>query len=236
MHIALVANGDFSTTPTILTCLKQADTVLACDNGASFCESHGRLPDLVIGDLDSLPEEIHMRLREKGVAFDVYPHDKDMTDLEIALHYAASLKPRVITLIASLGGRFDQSLANALLLTHPKLRSLPIIIRDAKSSVILIQPGWRYQWHATAGAVFSLLPLEPMHRVNLTDVRYPLTHASLHVGHSLSVSNSMLADVAKLHVEQGLAWLVVNDATPVFYFERLDNTGEPGKISDLMDL
>lgn len=234
MHIAIVANGDFSITPAILTCLKQVDTLLACDNGASFCESYGRLPDLVIGDLDSLPEEIHVRLRDKGVVFDVYPSDKDMTDLEIALHYAASLNPQVITLIAALGGRFDQSLANLLLLTHPKLITLPIIIRDANSSVILIQPGWRYHWHATSGAVFSLLPLEAMQAVDLTSVLYPLVQASLHVGHSLSVSNSMLAETAKLQIGQGLAWLVVNDAAPVFYFERLDNSGEPGKISDLI--
>ncbi len=234
MHIVIVANGDFSETPAILACLKQADKLLACDNGASFCESHGRLPDLVIGDLDSLPQEIYTRLQDKGVAFDIYPSDKDMTDLEIALHYAVNLKPRVITLIAALGGRLDQSLANLLLLTHPKLRCLPFVVRDANSSVILIQPGWHYRWQTKADAVFSLLPLEAMQAVNLTGVRYPLVQANLDVGYSLSVSNSMLSECAELQLGQGLAWLVVNDTAPVFYFECLDNVTHPGKISDLV--
>lgn len=235
MHIVVVANGDFSTTPAIRACFLNADIVLACDNGARFCDTYGRLPDLVLGDLDSLDSAVRAKLQQAGVAFDIYPTDKAMTDLEIALHHAVDLKPRVVTLLAALGGRWDQSLANLLLLSHPALRHLPMVVRAPTSSVILIQPGWRYDWHAPVATVFSLLPIAPLTGVTLKGGQYTLSDANLTVGYTLSVSNTMQAAKASVQVMQGMGWLVVNAAAPLFYFERLDKSGDPGRISDLSD-
>jgi len=235
MHIAVVANGDFSITPAIRACFLNADVVLACDNGAHFCDKYRRLPDLVLGDLDSLDSALRAKLQQAGVPFDIYPADKAMTDLEIALHHAASLKPRVVTLLAALGGRWDQSLANLLLLSHPALRHMPMVVRAATSSVIFIQPGWRYDWDAPAATVFSLLPITPLTGVTLKGSQYTLTNASLAVGSTLPVSNTMQASQASVQVTQGMGWLVVNAAAPRFYFERLDKSGDPDRISDLND-
>ena len=50
----VVANGLF---PTGQQALEQAEFVVACD-GAVIGLENGRLPDAVVGDLDSLPEPV----------------------------------------------------------------------------------------------------------------------------------------------------------------------------------
>lgn len=235
MHIAIVANGDFSITPAIQTCFFKADKLLACDNGASFCDNLGRLPDVVLGDLDSLPHDLQLKLRQAGVLFEVYPVDKAMTDLDIALHHAVLLKPHVITVLGALGGRWDQSFANLLLLTHPTLRHIPTVIRASTSSIILLQPGWRYQWRCPPETVFSVLPITDVTGVTLTGARYALTNTHLQRAYTLPVSNAMQREEADIQLAEGFAWLVVNASAPRFYFECLDNMGHPGKIADLDD-
>lgn len=235
MWITVVANGDFSITPAIRYCLLSADKLLACDNGAQFCYEHGRLPDLVLGDFDSLPLASQEMLAQANVPFSRYPTDKAQTDLEIALLHALTLKPRIITLLGALGGRWDQSLANVLLCLHPLLRDTPIILRAATSSIVPITPAWHYQWQAPEHSVFSLLPLSPLTGVTLSGVRYPLTDATLEPGYTLPVSNCMGTSLAELRLQSGSGWLVVNANAPTFYMERLDIQGHHDRIFDLSE-
>ena len=53
----VVANGLFPTGQQALELLRQAEFVVACD-GAVIGLENGRLPDAVVGELDSLPKPL----------------------------------------------------------------------------------------------------------------------------------------------------------------------------------
>ena len=55
--------------------------------------------------------------------FEIHPVDKDETDLELALQIAIDEGATEIDVLAVLGGRLDQSLANLMLLTSTSLAS-----------------------------------------------------------------------------------------------------------------
>ena len=57
----VVANGLFPTGQQALELLRQAEFVVACD-GAVIGLENGRLPDAVVGDLDSLPEPVGVKI------------------------------------------------------------------------------------------------------------------------------------------------------------------------------
>ena len=71
--------------------------------------------------LDSLPKEAQAWLEAEEVTVFVYPHDKNETDLELALLHAVAHYEDDIQIFGALGGRLDQTLANIMLLAHPAL-------------------------------------------------------------------------------------------------------------------
>ena len=106
--------------------IHDADLRVAADGGARYFLEAGALPHIAIGDFDSLPETMCDQLTTQGVTLQRYSAHKDETDLELALLYAVERAPRHIIVLAALGGRPDQHLANLQLLTHPALRRIDV--------------------------------------------------------------------------------------------------------------
>lgn len=86
------------------------DLVIAADSGfdtALLCEC---VPNVVIGDMDSISSE-EMLYNFPNILIERYPVEKDKTDTEMALEYAYKMKADYITLFGGDGGRLDHSLA-----------------------------------------------------------------------------------------------------------------------------
>jgi thiamine pyrophosphokinase len=81
------------------------------DGGGSVCLEAGVLPDVVLGDFDSLPAEDLMRLRALGATIQQFPADKDASDLELAVAEVRGRGAATITLTAAASGRVDHTLA-----------------------------------------------------------------------------------------------------------------------------
>ena len=80
-----------------------------------------QIPDLLIGDLDSVPPEQIDSMASQAVEIQRFPVEKDETDLELALFEVARRGYKEIFLVGALGGRIDQTLANLFLLQMPEL-------------------------------------------------------------------------------------------------------------------
>ena len=55
MTVLVFANGDLPETAWVRPLLAQAEAVIAADGGLAHVLALGRWPDVVIGDMDSLP-------------------------------------------------------------------------------------------------------------------------------------------------------------------------------------
>lgn len=53
----ILANGDYPTHPIPLQILANAPYIICCDGGADAYIDRGNVPDVIIGDGDSLSEE-----------------------------------------------------------------------------------------------------------------------------------------------------------------------------------
>jgi thiamine pyrophosphokinase len=132
----------------------------------------------------------------------VYPTHKDYTDLELALRYARKQHATEIIVFSALGGRWDQSLANLLLLTLPELAQIPIHIVDHLLSIQVI----RDQTAITGrvGDTLSLIAVKgDAHGVTIEGCEYPLNEATLPFGATLGISNVLTQNTAKITVKQG---------------------------------
>lgn len=84
--------------------------VVAADSGLTACERAGIVPDLIVGDMDSLADRSALA-RYPAERVRIYPRDKDFTDTEIALAALAELGVTDVILVGGGGGRIDHFLA-----------------------------------------------------------------------------------------------------------------------------
>jgi len=90
--------------------LDSGDFVIAADSGLVIAEKAGIVPDLIVGDMDSLDDaSILSRYPEERIK--IWPRDKDYTDTELALAALADRGINDIILIGGSGGRIDHFLA-----------------------------------------------------------------------------------------------------------------------------
>jgi thiamine pyrophosphokinase len=209
----IFANGQLSDIEAARSLLQADDYLIAADGGANHLMKMGILPDIVIGDLDSVDENALFELKSAGVAIQQYSEDKDETDIELALRYAVELRPSAILIIGALGGRLDQTLANLSILTDPTLSGLDIRLDDGVEQAFFCRAsaakGGQAEVRGRGGDIVSLIPwLAPVEGVTTEGLQWPLYAETLYPDKSRGISNAMLADTASVRIQAGLLLVV----------------------------
>src|SRR5262249_44956484 len=138
-----------------------------------------------------------------------YIHEvKVETDAELGIVAAVEAGATEIVLTGALGGRWDHSLANLLLLTHPLLAQIPTPIVSPDTEIFLLRgapraPAAGQVW-GRPGDLVSILPLDTAEGVTLSGLQYPLLEETLYGGMARGVSNVLLRSPASVSVRSGL--------------------------------
>ncbi len=168
-----------------------ADVVIAADGGTLLADQLGITPSLIIGDLDSTPSDLVTMYSDSGVEIRRYDHNtKWETDTELALLAALDFSPKRIFVLGAIGGRLDHSLANVLLLTHPKFASRDVHILDGNNELFLAKP---MEWNDIKGQIDDIVSLLPLgvaaEAVTTRGLQWPLDRETIIAGKARGVSN-----------------------------------------------
>ena len=118
MHIphdieaVVLANGDYPFADVPFQLLKRVPYVVCCDGGANEYIERGCLPDIIIGDGDSLSET--NRLKYADLIF--HNPDQETNDQTKAVQYLLSKGKRKIAIVGATGKREDHTIGNVSLL------------------------------------------------------------------------------------------------------------------------
>ena len=104
----ILGNGDFPTHPLPLHLLHQAPFLVCCDGAANKLIALGLVPDVIIGDGDSLDPH----LKEKYASRFHHIPDQETNDQTKAVTYVHALGKKHIALLGSTGKREDHMLGN----------------------------------------------------------------------------------------------------------------------------
>lgn len=176
---------------------------IAADYGTDHAKHLGIVPDLVVGDLDSVSPEALAWAEGLGATIERHPGDKDETDLELALRRAVDHEPERIVVAAVGGGRLDHLLANFMVLADPRFAVAPIdiLVDDTRVSVV---HGQR-EITGDPGSVVSLLPIgEDAIGVTTSGLGYELHDEPLGARSSRGVSNYLVGSEATVALRQGV--------------------------------
>ena len=206
-RIVIFANGGLPDLNKARAVLRRDDFILCADGGTHHALALGLTPNLIVGDLDSADKEDIQKLQKAGVEIELFPGDKNETDLELALTRSLELNPSKILIVAALGGRFDQMLANTALLTNPQLASLDVRLDDGVEEIFFCRD--QVQVHGGGGDLVSLIPWgSPVHRIQTQGLKWPLTNETLYPDKTRGVSNQMISESASIKIESGLLLIV----------------------------
>ena len=129
MKIAIISGGNPPSEKLLNKYIKTVDFIIAADKGIECLDKYNIIPDLLLGDFDSVQKEILDRVKTKVKEVIEFPPEKDYTDTEIAIIEAIKRGGRKIYLFGATGTRMDHTLGNIglLLTTKKKGASLEII-------------------------------------------------------------------------------------------------------------
>ncbi len=147
----IFVNGELHDLAAVRALVQPGDYRVAADGGTRHLLNLGLLPDVVVGDLDSLTAAEVENLKNQLVRVEQHPVHKNETDLELAVETALREGCSKILILGALGGRLDMTLANIFLLTLPELAGVDVRLEDGREEVFMIRPQDQARSHSRAG-------------------------------------------------------------------------------------
>lgn len=198
--VTLVGGGNVG--PGDLTlALQLAPTLVAADSGAGAALREGHVPQVVIGDFDSLTPEDKQRI-PSGRLFPI--NDQDTTDFDKALE---RIDAPLVLGVGFLGARVDHQLAAFSSLMRYRGRPCILIGPDE----IVFHMPQRIAFPIDAGAVVSLFPLARV-TGRSTGLQWPIDGLVLEPGLRVGTSNRALGGTVTIEADgPGLLGIVPRD-------------------------
>lgn len=198
--------GAMSLTPALRPYPTAEDYVIAADRGYDSLMAYGVVPDLAVGDFDSLgyqpdhPNVIQL------------PVEKDDTDMVFALRKGLELGYRRFLLLGGVGGRLEHTLANLQLLDWLTGQGGQGFLAGEKTVATAIRgPASLTFPAAMSGYLSAFCNSGTAEGVTLENLKFPLEHSTLTSSFPLGVSNQFLGQSARVSVEKGSLLLIWED-------------------------
>lgn len=183
---------------------KNNSTIIALDGGANFLRSEGIVPEVIIGDLDSVENISYWQ--DQGVQI-VHDPDQYSTDLGKAL---SQIDAPFLRILGVLGDRMDHALAALAAVAKADIGSRALLIgRDDAVRYISEE---ECLWHLPKNRRFSVWTMQPVNFITSSGLAYPLNGLCLSPAGMIGTSNHTTHDQQYIHQETGAAgyFLLVN--------------------------
>ena len=194
---ALVGAADFN---VVHFMGQDFDYVIAVDGGYRHLEAIGVVPDLVLGDFDSLgyvPAHPHV---------EQFSSNKDETDIELALIRAHTEGYETLVVYGCLGGRLDLSYAVFQLLAQYAQKGLRVFAVGLDCGVTALYGGKQDSLSFSdkaRGGISAFSASGKAASVDEAGLAYALSQATLLDTEPLGVSNEFIGQPARISVGEG---------------------------------
>jgi len=206
-RIIIFANGELPDIEKARSILRDGDYIICADGGTRHASSLDLKPALIIGDMDSADSALLQKLRADDVPIELYPRDKNETDLELAITRAIELDAKEIVIVAALGGRLDQTLANIALISDLPLATFNIRLDDGVEEAFFCRD--QVEVSGGSGDIVSLIPWgNAVTGVRTENLRWMLDNETLYPEKTRGISNEMIADTANIKNSSGMLLVV----------------------------
>lgn len=204
-RLVIVANGNLD--KMFLSEIRKADYIIGVDRGTYWLIVNGIIPDIAIGDFDSVNANELQVIKKKVKRVEEYPKEKDATDLEFAIDHAISLHPKEVIIYGASGGRLDHTLAAVQLVMKFLAEQIQAVIRDQQNEIFLVSKRQsiprliKYKY-------LSVLPLGKQVIVSLRGFKYEVSKRTIIQGSTLGISNEITSESGIIEAHNGIAVVI----------------------------
>lgn len=174
------------------------DYIIAADGGYKYVEEHGIVPDMILGDFDSLgfvPE---------GENVIVHKPEKDDTDTMLAVREGIKLGYSEFVFFGALGGgRLDHTIANLQVLIYLSKRGMKGKIVDKNVEITAVTNG-RISLPYREKGIFSVFTFdERAEGVTIKNAKYEIEDVTVTNDVPLGISNEFVGNEPLISVANG---------------------------------
>lgn len=203
MRCVIISGSPDTNVEEIKSLCTSDDFIVCADSGYSFAKKAGLTPNLIIGDFDSLKEE----LPQNTEVVKLNTH-KDDTDTEHCVMECIRRGYKDFLLLGSIGGRTDHTFTNIATLAFLSEYNYNGIARNNGEEIRILKEG-SYEMNNKKGLIFSVFPYG-CESVNVTykGAEYMLNNKTLTYNVSRGISNVFVDDEAEITINRGRAILL----------------------------
>ena len=168
----VLADGGFPEHEIPLSFLTNARRIICCDGASEKLLAFGREPDFIVGDLDSIPEELKQRF--SAILF--HNPDQETNDLTKSVQFCIEQGWDKITIVGATGKREDHTMGNLSLLADYGKTAQVQMLTDYGVFTPQYQPAVYESFRGQQVSIFSLTPTTLL---TTQDLVYPVQQRAL---------------------------------------------------------
>lgn len=192
---AIILNGDVYN-----GCIND-NYIICVDGGYRICKEKNIVPDIIIGDLDSIDKDYDTNI--KVVKFDKY---KNETDGELAINYAVDTGIKHVNIYGADGGRLDHVLGNFALVAMASTKGLKAILKTNYGDVYYANS--TFELNTKINDTISIVPFtESVHIISTEGLEWNLFDKEVQKTSTLGISNVAVQENVKINIIKGSAWI-----------------------------
>ena len=200
----IIAAGDLTVSGIDVA---EEDLVIVVDGGLEYCRVLGLEPDLVLGDFDSVGEELLAQVelweRESPQRVMRLKPEKDDTDTLAAIRMALDRGFTSFLLYGATGGRLEHTIANIQCLLFLKHHGAVGYMMDG-TGMCFVMEDEEVRFRASMRGYLSLFSLGGKTRgVNIRGMKYELRDTEITNDFPIGISNEFIGQEAAVSVAQG---------------------------------
>ena len=207
MRVLIISGGKPPEETTIRSYITDDSYIICADSGANTLYKYKILPNVLLGDFDSIDETVLKYYEASGCTINRYKAEKNFTDTEAAAEEAMDLNPKEIFFFGSTGTRLDHTLANLGLLYRCYLKNIESYIIDENNKISI--HGSNFTFKDIKGQTFSLQAFGGMvKKLSIKGAKYKLVDYDLYFGDPRTVSNECTDATVKITFGSGILILI----------------------------
>jgi thiamine pyrophosphokinase len=188
-QFTILLGGDLVRTP-LLERQIEGTRIIAADAGIGHAAMLGLMPELWVGDFDSVPPDLPASLA--SVPRQTFPPEKDKTDGELAIAAALERGATSLVLAGAFGGaRADHAFLHLALAVRLAENGTEVLLTSGAQEGVPLLCGNPLEFDYADGTLFSVLGFSDLSGLTVEGAKWPLNNVEVAFGSSLTISNEV---------------------------------------------
>lgn len=207
MKAIVVTGGKKPSKELLLNTLEKGDYVIGVDSGCNCLYEYNIDPNTILGDFDSVSEEVLEYFREKNIDEVILSVDKDYSDTRFGYEKAKELGFKKIIILGATGSRMDHTIGNFGLFFDALKCNIELEIIDENNRMFFINK--KTSLKGNFGDILSFIPMsDEVTNVTIKGAKYLLNNYDMTLLEPRALSNEFLNTDIEISFDKGVMMVI----------------------------